>query len=164
MRSGSCIERIAVSSLQTLYQEGLLKIMWDWDLVSRGSSLQTIRLTLNQRITPNNMRPGSRIERITVSTLQTLYREGLLSSEKSTLASLINICYANACMNARRLWISDCLNVCMYECMKTFNFWLFECVHVWMHENFEFLIVWMCQNFDLIDFFLFFFSSPLLSP
>ena len=87
------------------------------------------------------MKTGSCIERITVSTFQTLYREGLLSLEKTTLASLINI--ENACMNAWRLWIVDYLNVCMYECTKTLNFWLFECMHVWMHENFEFLIVWM---------------------
>jgi len=87
------------------------------------------------------MRTRSCIERITVSTFQTLYQEGLLSSGKTTLASLINI--KNACMNAWRLWIVDCLNVCMYECMKTLNCWLLECMHVWMNENFKFLIVWM---------------------
>ena len=87
------------------------------------------------------MRTRSCIERITVSTFQTLYQEGLLSSGKTTLASLINI--KNACMNAWRLWIVDCLNVCMYECMKTLNCWLLECMHIWMNENFKFLIVWM---------------------
>jgi len=118
------------------------------DLVSRGSRIITadLRLTSYQQVKPKIMKTGSCIERITVSTFQTLYREGLLSLEKTTLASLINI--ENACMNAWRLWIVDYLNVCMYECTKTLNFWLFECMHVWMHENFEFLIIWIyaCMN------------------
>jgi len=118
------------------------------DLVSRGSRIIIVdlRLTLYQQVKPKIMRTESCIERITVSILQTLYREGLLSLGKTTLASLINT--ENACMNAWRLWIVDCLNVCMWECMKTLNFWLFECMHVWMHENLKFLIVWMyaCMN------------------
>ena len=36
------------------------------------------RLTMNHRVAPNNMRSGSCIERITVYSLETLYREGLL--------------------------------------------------------------------------------------
>jgi len=70
------------------------------DLVSRGSRIITadLRLTSYQQVKPKIMKTGSCIERITISTFQTLYREGLLSSEKTTLASLINI--ENACMNA----------------------------------------------------------------
>jgi len=70
------------------------------DLVSRGSRIiiADLRLTSYQQVKPKIMRTESCIERITVSTFQTLYREGLLSSEKTTLASLINI--ENACINA----------------------------------------------------------------
>jgi len=118
MRPGSCIERITVSSLQTLYREGLLinhvrsrsciekitNLHWRCRSCTEGIITPNIRLTVNQRVTPNNMRPGSCIERITVSSLQALYRESLLSLENSALASFDQHYYENACMNACKLW------------------------------------------------------------
>ena len=49
MRSRSCIERITVSSLETLHREGLLKKMWDRDLVSRRSRIFTGDIDLVSR-------------------------------------------------------------------------------------------------------------------
>jgi len=63
----SCIERI--TNLQWRYRSCIKRII-----------TPNIRSTLNQRATPINMRPGSCIERITVSSLETLYREGLLKT------------------------------------------------------------------------------------
>jgi len=90
--TGSCIERITDHHCRPLNVRP--------DLASRGSRIiiADLRLTSYQQVKPKIIKMESCIERITVSTFQTLYREGLLSSEKTTLASLINI--ENACMNA----------------------------------------------------------------
>jgi len=64
VRSRSCIERI-------------MNLHWRYKSCIERITTPNIRLTVNQLATPNNMRPGSCIERITVSSLETLYREGL---------------------------------------------------------------------------------------
>ena len=167
MRPGSCIERITVSSLQTLYREGLLNnhvrsrscieritnLHWRCRSCIEGIITPSIKLTVNQRVTPNNMRPGSCIERITVSSLQALYREGLLSLENSVLASFDKHYYENACMNAWKLWGSSCWTICdcmcewirMPECVK-FWFLLIECMHMWMQCKFGKYMIFQKKN------------------
>ena len=129
MRQGSCIERITVSWLETLYREGLQKTC-EFEILYRVNHHSKHKVDLEPMGHTYRHETG-----ILYRGDHHIFTWDLVSRGSFIFGEL----------NFGEFW-STFLWKCMYECMKTLSFWLFKCMHV-LHVWIWKMHVWMqCRS------------------